>query len=96
MEQDINIEEVRLKGSTKFWWAFFAGWTSLVITILLTYGSIKSEFQTRENSDKIQDLRLNINDTHNGTVDLQIKSLQEQLNELHNAVSVLQAENRKQ
>ncbi len=90
--EELNIEEIRLKGSTKLWWSLFAGWTTIVVTILITYGSIKGEFQTRENSDKIQDLRLNMIDAHIVTLDIQIKSLQEQINENRNKLSVLQVE----
>lgn len=86
-EQETNILDTHLKGITaRLLWQAFAGWTSLIITLLVTYYSLKAQIHDstlqQSRTDAIQDMRLDGMKRDIELQNLQIKDLNERYNEL--------------
>ncbi len=86
-EQEKTIMDMQIKGFTvRLFWQIFAGYTSLICTVLFTYFSLKTQIRDKDleqaKIDAIQDLRLDGMKRDIELQNLQIKDLNERYNEL--------------
>lgn len=86
-EMEHNVLDTQIKGITvKIFWQFVAGWTSIVFTLLFTYFSLKAQINdqalTQGRTDAIQDLRIDGIKRDVELQNLQIKDINERVNEL--------------
>lgn len=86
MEERRTGLDTPIKGLTvKNAWQIMAGWTSIIITLLFTYYSLKAQIQdqglTQGRTDAIQDLRIDGMKRDIELQNLQIRDLNERFNE---------------
>lgn len=86
-QEENNIWNTHLKGITaRLLWQALAGWTSLIITLLVTYYSLKAQIHDsslqQSRTDALQDMRIDGMKRDIELQNLQIKDLNERYNEI--------------
>jgi hypothetical protein len=91
MDRNTDLLDNKLEIKTKNAWYIFAGWSTLLFSVLFQYFSLKQQITdaglNQSKTDALQDLRLDGFKRDIEIQNLQIKDLNERYNELQSKVN---------